>query len=197
MGDDVKSSAAIVNGTIFIGSEDNHIYALDEENGDEIWTYNAGSSVTSSPVIDERQSTLYAATQKGSVMALDIRDGLKKWEVKTGSSINSTPSLFGNNIALGTSSGKMLMLNKFTGDEVWNYNPGYVDNFAGSVSASVVTSGGSLFMVSEDANIYSLNTDQKVGPTSEYTYYLVAIAVVILAIIVALKKLVLDKRRNN
>lgn len=121
---------------------------------------------------------------------------LKKWDVKTGHSINSTPSLFGTNIAVGTSSGNLLMLNKFTGDTVWSYNPGYIDNFAGSVSASPVTSGGSLFMVSEDGNVYSLNTDQKVGPTSIYTYYLLIIGIVILAGIVAIKKLVIDKRRN-
>ena len=51
-------------------------------------------------------------------------------------------------------------------------------------------------MVSDDGNVYSLNTDQKIGPTSIYTYYLLIISIVILAGIVAIKKLVIDKRRN-
>ena len=196
-GDDVKSSVAISNGTIYVGSNDNQVYALDEENGTELWTYNAGSSVISSPSIDARQSTLYVGTEKGNILALDVRDGLKKWETKTKSAINGTPSIFGNNIAVGNAAGTMLMLNKFTGENVWSYNPGYIDNFSGSISASPITSGGSLFMVSEDGNVYSLNTDQKVGPVSVYTYYLAALVVIIMAACIAIKKLVVDKRRNK
>jgi outer membrane protein assembly factor BamB len=166
---------------------------LDEETGEEVWVYNAGSPVLSSPSIDERQSTVYVATEKGNILALDMRDGLKKWEVKTGNSINTTPSIFGNNIAVGTSAGNMLMLNKFTGQNVWTFNPGFIDNLAGSVSASPVTSGGSLFMASEDGNVYSLNTDQQVGPTSVYSYYLLLIAIVLVALIIGIKKLVINK----
>ena len=88
------------------------------------------------------------------------------------------------------------MLNKFTGQNVWTFNPGYIDNFAGSISASPVTSGGSLFMASEDGNVYSLNTDQQVGPTSVYSYYLVIIGVILVALILAIKKFVFDKRKN-
>jgi outer membrane protein assembly factor BamB len=85
------------------------------------------------------------------------------------------------------------MLNKFTGQNVWTFNPGFIDNLAGSVSASPVTSGGSLFMASEDGNVYSLNTDQQVGPTSVYSYYLLLIAIVLVALIIGIKKLVINK----
>lgn len=118
-----------------------------------------------------------------------------KWEVRTGSSINGTPSIFGKNLAVGTHSGKMLMLNKFSGQEVWNYNPGYIDNIAPSITASPVTSGGSLFMASEDGNVYSLNTDQKIGPISVYTYYIIGFIVILAGCLFVIKKL-FDKRKK-
>ena len=100
---------------MYIGSNDNQVYALNIEDGSEKWSYNAGSAVISSPSIDEKQSTLYVGTEKGKLYALDTRDGLKKWDVKIGSALHGTPSIFGNNIAVGTQSGEMLTFNKFTG----------------------------------------------------------------------------------
>ena len=194
-GDNVKSSPAVVNDTVYVGSEDNVVYALNVENGNEEWTYDTGSSIVSSPSIDERQSTLYVGTEKGEVFALDSRDGLKKWETKTGSCINGSTTIFGTNIAFGNNAGNMIMLNKFTGQNVWSYNPGYVDNFAASISSSPITSGGSLFFAAEDGYVYSLDTDNKVGPTSVYTYYIVGIlGIVILA---GLGARMLIKRRNR
>src|SRR2546428_6336432 len=45
----VKSSAAIVGGRVFIGSDDGNIYALDLRNGAKLWAYKTGGPVESSP----------------------------------------------------------------------------------------------------------------------------------------------------
>ena len=126
---------------------------------------------------------------------MDTRDGLKKWDVDTGSSINGTPSIFGNNIAIGTDSGSMNIYNKFTGDSVWSYNPGYLPNISGGITSSPVTSGGSLFFATEDGHVYSLNTDQQIGPTSVYTYYWIIVAAIIVKAAYGINKVY--KRKNN
>jgi outer membrane protein assembly factor BamB len=194
-GDNIRSSPAVYDDKIYIGSDDNQVYALNKDDGSEDWTFNAESKVSSAIVIDHRQSTLYVATQKGKLFALDMRDGLKKWDRTLAKEITTTPTLFGNNIAVGTSSGQVIMLNKFTGNEVWSYNPGYVGEIAGPVSSSLISSGGSLFFVSEDGNVYSLNTDQKVGPTSVYTYYIVA-GIVALIAVAAASKILYNRRKK-
>ena len=139
---------------------------------------------------------MYVGTEKGDLYALDLRDGLKKWNISVGSAINSTPSIFGNNIAVGTDSGSMNIYNKFTGNGVWSYNPGYIPNISGTVS-SAVTSGGSLFMTSSDGNVYSLNTDEQIAPMSIYTTYLVAIIVVIVALVAIYKKIQSRKKQKK
>ena len=55
--------------------------------------------------------------------------------------------------------------------------------------AATVASGSSLFEASEDGNIYSLNTDQKVGPTSTYLYYYVAAIIILIGVGCGIKKL--------
>jgi glucose dehydrogenase len=47
-GSGVFSSPAVANGMVYIGSEDNNIYALNASTGALVWKYNSGSGVFSS-----------------------------------------------------------------------------------------------------------------------------------------------------
>src|SRR4029079_6217099 len=46
---DVISSPAVANGTVYVGSGDGHLYALDLASGERRWRSDAGSAVNSSP----------------------------------------------------------------------------------------------------------------------------------------------------
>ena len=193
-GDDIKSSPAIWDSKVYVGSDDSQVYALDAQNGAEVWEYNAGSSVSSSPSLDQRQSTLYVGTEDGDLLALDMRDGLKKWNKTIASEVNSTPSIFGNNIAVSTTSGSVEIFNKFTGEGTWSFNPGYLPNVSGSMM-SPVTSGGSLFVAADDGNVYSIDTDEKAAPLSPYTAYYVVAIVVIIAAAAVIRKVMKGKKQ--
>src|SRR5438876_967330 len=45
----VKSSAAIAEGRVSIGSDDGHLYALDLKTGAKLWDYKTDAAVESSP----------------------------------------------------------------------------------------------------------------------------------------------------
>ena len=45
------SSPAIVDGKLYIGSDDHNLYCLDADRGDKIWNYSLVSTVFSSPCI--------------------------------------------------------------------------------------------------------------------------------------------------
>src|SRR5258708_4444918 len=47
----VKSSAAIVNGAVFIGSDDGQVYSLDLASGKKNWSVKTGGPVESSPLV--------------------------------------------------------------------------------------------------------------------------------------------------
>ena len=50
-GDEVRSSPAVSNNIVYVGSNDNNLYAIDAVSGKEIWRFTTGNSVSSSPAV--------------------------------------------------------------------------------------------------------------------------------------------------
>ena len=48
----VKSSPSVFNDTLFFGSDDGKIYAVDINDGSQTWAYDTGSAVETSPAIN-------------------------------------------------------------------------------------------------------------------------------------------------
>jgi len=69
-GDAVKSSPAVVDGTVYVGSDGGSVYALDAADGTEQWsTKFEMASVDSSPAVVD--GTVYVGSDDGTVYALD------------------------------------------------------------------------------------------------------------------------------
>ena len=51
IGGEVRSSPAVVNGTVYIGSVYNSVYALNATTGAKVWNYTTGGCVESSPAV--------------------------------------------------------------------------------------------------------------------------------------------------
>ena len=68
-GEEVKSSPAIANDTIYFGSFDARLYALDVITGLEKWRFRTLSNVFSSPVIGD--GIIFFGSDDGHVYALE------------------------------------------------------------------------------------------------------------------------------
>lgn len=82
-GDGVRSSPAVVDGTVYIGSWDEKVYALDAATGTPRWTYTTGGAVYSSPAVMD--GTVYIGSHDTKVYALDAATGTPRWIHTTGS----------------------------------------------------------------------------------------------------------------
>src|SRR5438270_13221448 len=78
----VMSSPAVVGGTLFIGSNDHNLYAIDAESGTVQWKFKTGSRVTSSPAVAE--GVAYFGSFDGNFYAVDVATGKEKWKFQTG-----------------------------------------------------------------------------------------------------------------
>ena len=65
----IKSSPAVANGAVFVGSHDRHLYAVDAESGEEIWRFKTGDRVFGSPLVHE--GMVYAGSDDGHLYALE------------------------------------------------------------------------------------------------------------------------------
>jgi len=68
-GDDVFSSPTVVSGTVYVGSDDDSLYAIDAETGDEEWNYTTGDDVRSSPTVVD--GTVYVGSYDDNLYAIN------------------------------------------------------------------------------------------------------------------------------
>jgi len=58
----------VVDGTVYVGSNDNSVYALSAEDGTELWYFKTGAQVSSSPAVVD--GTVYVGSFDNNVYAL-------------------------------------------------------------------------------------------------------------------------------
>ena len=90
----VHSSPAIgSDGTVYVGSTDKKVYALDGKTGTKKWEFETGGDVKSSPAIGADGTVYVEVGYPGNkVLALDGKTGAKKWEFETGGA-HSSPAI--------------------------------------------------------------------------------------------------------
>ena len=66
-GDYVDSAPAFADGVVYVGSDDNNLYALNATTGATVWTYGTGNSVESSPAV--ANGVVYVGSDDNSVYA--------------------------------------------------------------------------------------------------------------------------------
>ena len=81
-GDYVQSSPAIgADGTIYVGSYDKNLYAINPD-GSQKWFFTTGGEVVSSPAIGA-DGTIYIGSYDHQLYAINP-DGTEKWSFRTG-----------------------------------------------------------------------------------------------------------------
>ena len=82
----MTSSPAVANGVVYVGSNDDSIYALNASTGTLLWSYSAGESVSSSPAVAD--GVVYVGSLNygngKSIHALDASTGALLWDYQTG-----------------------------------------------------------------------------------------------------------------
>jgi len=182
----VRSSPAYYNGTLYVGSDDGQLYALNATSGELIWNYYIGNPIRSSALIEPMNNNLFVGSDDGNMTCLDTRNGELKWSYKAGGPVRSTPALFDNKITFGSNDGTVYVLNKYTGQQEWSYMPGYYI-FNSPFSSSPAVYGQTVYIGGEDGYMYVLNADKEEGPTSIFVYYIIAIAAVLIGILLFIR----------
>jgi outer membrane protein assembly factor BamB len=156
----VESSPAVSKDgtTIFVGSNDNKVYALDVLTGAKKWEFQTGAWVTSSPAISKDGTTIYVGSNDNKVYALDAVTGAKKWEFAT-NWWGSSPAISqdGTTIYVGSNyDGNVYVyaIDSVNGTKKWAFETG---DFVFS-SLRLSQDGTTIYVGSEDKNVYAIDT---------------------------------------
>ena len=87
------SSPAIgSDGTVYVGSNDYKLYAINGKSGVKLWEFETGGNVSSSPAIGS-DGTVYVGSYDKKLYAINGKSGVKLWEFETGSDVHSSPAI--------------------------------------------------------------------------------------------------------
>jgi outer membrane protein assembly factor BamB len=109
--------------TLYLASMDKHIYAINPENGAQIWKSEALSgSMTGAPTVGP-DGVLYIGTFGREMKAVNGRDGKVIWSVPTGGWVWTGPTLQDGVLYFGDLEGFVYALNAADGKQVWKIQP--------------------------------------------------------------------------
>ena len=87
--------------TVYVGSSDSSVYALDRENETVRWQSTGGNGAVRAPpsIVGD---TLYAASDSGKLFTLGTETGTIQWLVDTGRRVRSRPAVSRNNVYIAS-----------------------------------------------------------------------------------------------
>ncbi len=113
----VHSSPAVVEGTVYVGSRDGRLYALDAATGAPRWEYRTESWVESSPAVVD--GSVYFGSQDGMLRALDAATGELRWEFDAEFGVDSAPAVAGGIVYFGADRG-LFAVDAASGEPRWS-----------------------------------------------------------------------------
>ncbi|MGZ5545511.1 MAG: outer membrane protein assembly factor BamB family protein [Limisphaerales bacterium] len=170
---EVVSSPAIVDGVVYVGSNDGNLYALDQQTGAKKWAFRTAARVASSPAVN--QGLVYFGSYDGNFYAVEAATGKLRWKFSNvgerryaathlhgslplGETMPdpfdvylSSPAVSNSVVYLGSGDGNIYALDATTGAMKWRFKTGDV------VHASPAIVDGKLYIGSWDSYFYALD----------------------------------------
>jgi len=115
----IVGSPVAVDNTLFVGSSDNKLYAIDAVYGEKKWEFNTGGKIWTSPVFDG--GVVYISNYEKKLFAVSSTDGSQIWSTELPASIASSPAVSADTIFVGTFDNHLYAIDRTTGKERWNF----------------------------------------------------------------------------
>lgn len=149
---DIRSSPAVANGLLYVGTRDGHLLALDAATGAQRWsaaTLTAGAVVSSPTVVD---GTVYVASSDRRLYAFDAATGAQRWASLTDASISSSPVMANGLVYVTADSGTLFAFRAHTGVLAWQAAGDYL--WYGSTPA---VAGGLVYAMSRQNYLFGFD----------------------------------------
>ncbi|WBO24553.1 PQQ-like beta-propeller repeat protein [Sphingomonas abietis] len=177
-GGPLRGAPSIANGSLYVMSQDNQIYALSQTDGATQWTASgpletAGVFGVASPAI--ARATVVAGFSSGDLDAYRYENGRVVWQdalTRTSMStsvgdvtdVDASPVLDESRVYAVGAGGRMIALDLVTGQRLWEVNLGGISTPA--------LGGDWLFVVADDAKVYCIErTTGKIRWTSQLQHW--------------------------
>lgn len=142
--DYMTSGATVVKDTVFVGSADKRLYAVDAETGQERWQFDTQDIVRSTPVVAD--GLVFFGSRDHNVYAVDAKTGALKWKYDTLREVVSSPLVVDGTVYIGSRCADLFAFEAATGRVKWKYF-----YWSSWVESSARMRDGTLYVGSSDA----------------------------------------------
>ncbi|XP_067843232.1 beta-alanine-activating enzyme isoform X2 [Heptranchias perlo] len=145
-------------GLVFVGSHDQHVYALDILGKECVWKLHCGGgAVFSTPCLNKSPRLLYVATLGESLLAVNPDTGSVIWKHSCGKPLFSSPLCTSQSVYIGCVDGSLQCFNH-NGDQLWQFSTGG-PIFSSPCICSFSATNQKIICGSYDCFVYCLNED--------------------------------------
>jgi outer membrane protein assembly factor BamB len=117
--DYLTSATTVVDGTVYIGSADKKLYAVEAETGREKWHYDTQGIVRSTPTAADGR--VFIGSRDHNIYAVDAKTGALKWKYDTLREVVSSPLVVDGTVYIGSRCSDLFALDATTGKVKWKY----------------------------------------------------------------------------
>jgi outer membrane protein assembly factor BamB len=155
-GGDVYSSPTVANETVYVGSFDNTLYAVDTVTGEQQWAFETAGRVWSSPTVSG--DTVYVGSDDNSgeyenLYAVNTETGESQWRTTVDGGIISSPTVRAGTVYVGSESNTLYAVDTETGERQWTFETD------GAVGSSPTVTGGTVYVGSGDNSLYAVDAE--------------------------------------
>lgn len=145
------SSPLCVGNSIYIGSTDSCLYAIDVHNGKVNWKFKTDHIIRATPQVSGQ--LVYCANWSGKCYALNRQTGVQVWVADLHQPVLSQPAVKDGKLVVGSRHAWLWCLDAKNGHEIWKYNYWW-----SWVESSPVIEDGMIYIGSSDLRrILSIN----------------------------------------
>lgn len=153
--DEVLSSPAIVDGTVYVGSTDGFVYAIDQVTGKQRWAYKTPDMVEAPALVLDGK--VYIGSSDGYLYALHAKTGKLAWKFETQDKILGGANWFASKsghkrIVFGSYDAKVYCVDD-QGQKVWDYE---TDNY---VNGTPAIGNGEILFGGCDAGLHLVDVE--------------------------------------
>ena len=116
--------------SVFVGSLDGYLYAVDATTGQQRWRFNTHDHVFSSPALNRDDTTVFVGSGNGYLYAVDAVTGQQRWKFSTAAGraivgVESSPALSRDDktVFVGSRDG-LYAVDAATGQQRWRFDSG-------------------------------------------------------------------------
>lgn len=147
----LTETPVIAGDTLFVGTKDDSVYALDLHTGKRRWRFKAMDNIRGSVAVD--RDRVYVASEDDHFYALDRASGEPLWSSRFDKTPQGAAAVKNGRVYFGGFDEQVHALDATTGEPVWEFASSQ------TVGAAVTLVNDTLFAASFDGHLYALDAE--------------------------------------